>query len=141
MDLTFLCNDLHYHSSLVTLCSMLESAQIIAKLLLDHWEKFLMQDVLIEFFTHGSVFGQNYKRDHSECFAVIYLERSGFFAALLDSKSSPHCACKCTYTNLLPIPSKLCTGDDMIPSGEDGPGAFWTLWDVLKPLLQPNLSS
>ena len=30
-------------------------------------------------------------------------------------KSSAHCACRSTYTSLLPFLSKLCTGDDPIP--------------------------
>jgi len=42
---------------------MLENARIITKLVLDRWEKLLLQNVLIPFFFHGSVSGQNSERE------------------------------------------------------------------------------
>lgn len=38
---------------------MQEKAQLIAKLHLDQWEKLLLENIFIQFFIHGIVFGQN----------------------------------------------------------------------------------
>ena len=65
-DPKFQCNGLRATSLVLLLCDMmLENARIITKLLLDRWKKSLLQDILVSFFIHGSVFGQNYERAHS----------------------------------------------------------------------------
>jgi hypothetical protein len=48
---------------------------------------------------------------------MFFLERSGFFAALIDTRpsSKSYCACRCTHTCLLLFLSKLCTGGAPIP--------------------------
>lgn len=154
---------LHYHSCLVSQCSViLEQARIITKLLLDRWKKLFLQDVLTpsvivgttqnswqrsRFFTGQLIFQTVRRRSLQKKLTLLQSSAvqsliSAEFQSVPDvfyERSGFFCALLDTRLLFKSIGLTVCA--DALASRGEGPGTCWTLRDVLKPSsLQWSLS-